>query len=102
MQENHPEKALQWYKDLKSKEAAGASVKVTLSLIEMSGVEEVSFGCLKVDRERARVVASTYLSGSQNENKTKTDSLEITERVKATGDLKVCDTKNAFVAQDFV
>ena len=98
----HPKKAPQWYKDLKANQAIGASVEIMLSLIDMSGTEEVSFGCLKVDRERARVVASQYLSGSQNENKTKTDGLKITELVKATVDLKICDAKNAFVAQSFV
>ena len=87
---------------MKLKEAAGASVEVMPNSIEMSGAQEVSFGCLKVDRERARVVASQYLSGSQNKNKTKTDGLEITELVKATVDLKVCNAKNAFVAEDFV
>ena len=69
-----------------------------MGLIEMSGAEEVSFECLKVNREKARVVTSTYLSGSQNENKAKVDKHEITELVRVIGDLKVCDAKHIFVA----
>ena len=65
-------------------------------------MEEVSFGYLKVDREKVRIVANTYLSGSQNKNEAKTDELEITDLIRATCNLKVCDAKNAFMTRDFV
>ena len=49
---------------MKVNEVAGASIEVMLVLIEMNVTDDVSFEYLKVNREKARIVASKYPSRS--------------------------------------
>ena len=86
---------------MKFKEAAGRNIELVLGSTKMGGAGDVSFECLKVDWEKARVVTSTYLTISQKKTEAKDNKLKVTDLVKAGCELKVCDVKNAYTSQDF-